>query len=331
LVCSYLQPFITSKQTTSLLVKINKNNKLNSGTIFNVPINSCQVGDMLGILTSLALDKNGQKIVFTPNPEFIVKAQHEPDFKSILQSSDINIPDGVGIILASKILGTPVLERICGSDMTEKLLEIGNKMCNGTTLELLSFKQHEVHEMGGTKNEMGIDKLLVNGGWTIGIVGARKGDLAQEDELLRVLKKKYPNIRFVKIDDHKLQFSVYNVNSTSKECKLERSRIIDTEENEFSYIRDNLNFNIVFACHGMGIQEKWILENKNVIKTGIFMGVGGSLDFICGFTARAPLFIRKIWFEWLWRILQKPSHLKRVWNAIFVFGWIVLKEKLKLT
>ncbi len=144
-----------------------------------------------------------------------------------------------------------------------------------------------------------VERLLEEGNqkkWTIGVAGARKGDPDEIIKLFQELKTKYQNINFVNLDNLDFQKSL----------------------------------KIVFACHGMKKQEKWIWENKDRVQANVFMGVGGSLDFLTGFSRRAPPIIRRIGFEWLWRGLHKPRHFKRIWKATALFGWMVLKEKLSL-
>ncbi|MBV7505724.1 WecB/TagA/CpsF family glycosyltransferase [Bacillus sp. sid0103] len=72
--------------------------------------------------------KNKQKaFIVTANPEIVMYAHEHPDYKNIIQSADMVVPDGYGIILASKILHTPIRERVAGYDLTVRLLELGNE------------------------------------------------------------------------------------------------------------------------------------------------------------------------------------------------------------
>ncbi len=51
------------------------------------------------------------------NPHSYVVAKHDPSFKQALKSADWLIPDGSGIVLASRMLGGVIRERITGSDV----------------------------------------------------------------------------------------------------------------------------------------------------------------------------------------------------------------------
>lgn len=54
--------------------------------------------------------------VCTVNPEFIMVAQDDPIFFKILNRADLCLPDGAGLVWATKYLGQPVPERVTGSD-----------------------------------------------------------------------------------------------------------------------------------------------------------------------------------------------------------------------
>ena len=60
------------------------------------------------------------------------------------------------------------------------------------------------------------------------------------------------------------------------------------------------------------------------------MGVGGTFDIVSGKVKRAPTWMQKNGFEWIYRIIQEP---KRMWkrylitNSIYLY--LLLKKKLK--
>ncbi len=64
-------------------------------------------------------------LVVTPNPEIVMKAKEEAEFKAIINEAELVIPDGIGIIKAGNILGTPLKERVAGYDLICRLLEEG--------------------------------------------------------------------------------------------------------------------------------------------------------------------------------------------------------------
>lgn len=62
-------------------------------------------------------DDGKSHVVFTPNSEIIDRAYHDKAFLSILNSSDLNTADGIGVVYASRILKRPLVERVAGYDL----------------------------------------------------------------------------------------------------------------------------------------------------------------------------------------------------------------------
>ena len=82
----------------------------------------------------------GQKSVriFTPNPEILMKARKNDALRRALLRADLLLPDGVGVILASRLAGTPLPCRITGIDTAEWLLSVAEK--EGLSVYLLGGK-----------------------------------------------------------------------------------------------------------------------------------------------------------------------------------------------
>lgn len=71
--------------------------------------------------------------VVTPNPEFVQLAADDDEFRSILYHADLVLADGIGIIHAAKILGTPLPGRVTGIDFAAGLMQ---EMARSTDLKL---------------------------------------------------------------------------------------------------------------------------------------------------------------------------------------------------
>jgi N-acetylglucosaminyldiphosphoundecaprenol N-acetyl-beta-D-mannosaminyltransferase len=64
--------------------------------------------------------------IATVNPEFILEAQKNEEFKNILNSCDLNIADGVGIKFAFWRYGKNLKFRMAGIDLVKKILKIAS-------------------------------------------------------------------------------------------------------------------------------------------------------------------------------------------------------------
>jgi exopolysaccharide biosynthesis polyprenyl glycosylphosphotransferase len=74
---------------------------------------------------------------------------------------------------------------------------------------------------------------------------------------------------------------------------------------------------------GMGVpkQEKWIWQHRQELRVPVCWGVGALLDYSAGKTPRAPVWLRRVGGEWLFRLLVEPKRLWRRYllgNAFFV-------------
>lgn len=84
--------------------------------ILGVPIDHVQYDDCLERIESF-LGSGQQYHIATPNPEMLVAAQSSPVFMSVLRSTSLNIPDGVGLLYAARFLGSALPERVTGTDL----------------------------------------------------------------------------------------------------------------------------------------------------------------------------------------------------------------------
>jgi len=71
------------------------------------------------------LQEDKLHMIFTPNPEMIINANEDEEFKNILNSSSLNIPDGNGVVWASQKIQEPLEERVAGFDFIHRLFDLG--------------------------------------------------------------------------------------------------------------------------------------------------------------------------------------------------------------
>ncbi|NUM25392.1 MAG: WecB/TagA/CpsF family glycosyltransferase [Candidatus Buchananbacteria bacterium] len=85
---------------------------------------------------------------------------------------------------------------------------------------------------------------------------------------------------------------------------------------------------ILFVALGHVKQEKWIFYHLDRLKNvKVAIGVGGAFDYISGEVVRAPLFLRRLGLEWLFRLVTQPQRFKRIFNATIVFTFLLIKKK----
>jgi N-acetylglucosaminyldiphosphoundecaprenol N-acetyl-beta-D-mannosaminyltransferase len=68
---------------------------------------------------------------------------------------------------------------------------------------------------------------------------------------------------------------------------------------------------ILLVGMGMPLQERWILEHLDQLDVGFITQAGGTLDYYTGAQAKPPLWLSRIGFAWLYRLLHDPRRLWR--------------------
>jgi N-acetylglucosaminyldiphosphoundecaprenol N-acetyl-beta-D-mannosaminyltransferase len=86
-------------------------------------------------------------LICTPNPEIVEIAHEDKDLRTILNQADLVVPDGIGIVIASRILGRSLPERVAGIDLALRLLEVGGQ--KGWRVYLLGTDDDTVAEAAG--------------------------------------------------------------------------------------------------------------------------------------------------------------------------------------
>lgn len=99
-----------------------------------------------------------QKFITTLNPEIILKAHQDKNYRDILNGADLNICDGFGLKLISMLRNQPIKSRFAGADLTDFLLETADRR-----------------------------KLKI-------FVVAAKNSLSMPNDIERAIMEKYPNL-----------------------------------------------------------------------------------------------------------------------------------------
>lgn len=98
--------------------------------------------------------------VVTPNAEIAYEALHDENMRTLLNSAELMLPDGAGVVLASKILKTPLKQKVAGVDFADGLL--GVLETTGQSLYLLGSKPG-IGELAAQKMTQKHPKLKIAG------------------------------------------------------------------------------------------------------------------------------------------------------------------------
>jgi exopolysaccharide biosynthesis WecB/TagA/CpsF family protein len=228
--------------------------------IFGLPVDAITYAewlDLIGEWISSPLHVRGGEgflhHVCTINPEFIMIAQHDVNFRNILQRADLCVPDGVGLLWAARHLGHRLPERVTGSDGVPMIAE-----------------------------------RAARAGWRLFFLGAAPG---VADQAAAILCERYPGLQIV---------GAYSGSPApeAEDAIVERVNASGAD--------------ILFVAYGAPEQDKWIARNSPRLRVRMAMGVGGAFDFIAGLLPRAPMWMRRLGLEWLFRLYLQPRRLGRM-------------------
>jgi N-acetylglucosaminyldiphosphoundecaprenol N-acetyl-beta-D-mannosaminyltransferase len=90
--------------------------------VLGVPVDRVTMSEALDYVESMII-RQQPSIILAVNPEKIIRAQQDEQLLDLLWSADLLIPDGIGVVMAARILGLGRAERVPGSELMPKLCE----------------------------------------------------------------------------------------------------------------------------------------------------------------------------------------------------------------
>lgn len=90
--------------------------------ILGIPVDSITMSEAVEKIGSF-IEEGGVHCIYTPNSEIMMAAQRDPQLRSIMLNADMLTADGAGVVLASKILGNRLPEKVSGFDLVCQLFK----------------------------------------------------------------------------------------------------------------------------------------------------------------------------------------------------------------
>lgn len=256
---------------------------------------------------------NGDRLVKISkiNTEFLDRAVIDPRFRETLNSCDVNIVDGRGVLWAAKYLTIPVSENVI-----IRIIQSVWQVIYSLPLIVLRPK-FVTNPIPNTIPGIEALNLMLsvaqseNAG--VFIFGSSQENL---DLAIQNIKKDFPGL---KISDY------VNGYDYQKDANIDVVKAIN-----------NTDAKMLIVALGSPKQEYWISENADKLKNiRIAVGEGGTLDRIAKPMQKTPEFINKVGLEWLWRLMFNKSktetrnRMQRFWRAVpgFIFQTIRWKVK----
>jgi N-acetylglucosaminyldiphosphoundecaprenol N-acetyl-beta-D-mannosaminyltransferase len=191
--------------------------------------------------------------VVTPNAEIVVAAQRVADLRELINRSVLSVPDGAGLLLAGRLLGTPLREQVTGTDLSYRLAE-----------------------------------RAAARGYRLFLLGAQPGVAAAAAAALR---RRYPA----------LEVAGTFAGRAGPEGDAETRAAVAAAG----------RVDVLLVAYGAPRQERWIARNQAALGVPLALGIGGVFDFMSGRVPRAPAWLRRAGFDWLYRLARQPWRWRR--------------------
>lgn len=223
---------------------------------------------------------------------------------------DINMDDTVDTVKSwlqkggKHYIVTPNPEILVAAQKDSRLKKILNEadlsIPDGIGLKLSGKIQNTVP---GTDLMEKLVELSAEKGFVVSFLGGREEVAGKCAECL---KKKYPRL--------KVGFA-----GSGGEVDSEGEEILTSDSGNFPLPPCDL----LFVAFGHIKQEKWIVNNLKKMPVKITMGVGGAFDYLSGNVSRAPEWVRRLGFEWLFRLMRQPRRIRRQ-LGLFEYLWLLI-------
>lgn len=276
---------------------MNKNTK-----ILDIPFTTLYEEEILQLLRGhIGKKPPTTMLIATPNPEMLLACRKNLEFRQTLKQTDLNLPDGNGIIWAYKY---QKIATVSHHAITRIVLGIGSLFF--FLFQAKNDKKRFNRAIHGSDMTTKICRDPILSKQRIFLLGNQDGLASNTSKLAtQKLKTLNPSINIV----------------GNLDGRLEDPEII----NQINAGKTE----VLFVAFGAPQQEIWLARNLSKLPgVKIAMGVGGTFDFLAGILPRAPKWTRKIGMEWLYRLIRQPrKRFKRIINAFFVFPMEVIKSQ----
>jgi len=139
--------------------------------ILGAKINDISLNEAIDKIANFILVGNNKGYITTPNPEICLQSYKSKQFRRILQNAWLGIPDGNGLKIGAKILGTKLFNITTGVDLCQKVIELaehknysililgGIQEVGDRTISLCNYKYPKLkinYLNGGNFNNQGV-------------------------------------------------------------------------------------------------------------------------------------------------------------------------------
>lgn len=264
----------------------------------------------------LYLETGGFHHIVTVNPEFIVDAQSNKEFFRVLNAADLSLIDGIGVLV-----GLCFLSRYSKEKRQSSARWLNYFRFFKCYLQITKQKGQVVINGQPLHRTTGVDLiwLIIQQDWMkfrkVYLLGGTNNVAARAAKRLHSV---HPDVQFRFSNGHK------NIREI---LMLKKNGLIDKVKDEERMILEDINAfapDVLLVAYGHPWQDLWINQVKGVLKTKVAIGIGGAFDYISQTVPRAPVWMRSLGLEWLYRLMTNRQRFWRIVKATFTYARFVI-------
>lgn len=96
-------------------------NKFEKIKLLGVEFSNVSESEVLEFINTSLKENSKKYYIVTPNPEILVIADKNPEYKKVLNEAELALADGIGVIIATRLMGKRLKQRITGVDLLESV------------------------------------------------------------------------------------------------------------------------------------------------------------------------------------------------------------------
>lgn len=241
--------------------------------------------------------KQQKAMVVTVNPEIIMAAQKDQQYKELLNHADLSLADGIGVLWAANFY------QYASKTTQNNLISLWVAACIIGLRTFISAK----YRIKALPQQVSGSNIVIDLAHqrqaSLFLLGEKEGIAEQA---ARRLRQTYPGI----------QISGAYAGNGAPEGDIETR----------AHLKNNPS-DIVLVAYGAPKQEKWLERNLNHVPASVGIGVGGTFRFLAGDIRRAPGWVQRAGLEWLFRLILEPWRWRRQ-LALPRFISLIIKTKI---
>ncbi len=93
--------------------------------VLGVPVDSVDMKAAIDEVRAMLSRGSGRtNVILSVNPEKVIVAQSQPNLLGILRNADLLIPDGIGVVMAARMLGLATMGRVPGAELMPEICKL---------------------------------------------------------------------------------------------------------------------------------------------------------------------------------------------------------------